>query len=202
MLKQLFSSQVRIDLLALFLMHPEEEFYVRELAEKLHSSPRSVNVELRNLEQIAILQRRISGKQHYYQVNTRNPLYADLRNLFLKTAGLRDLVYEQIAAFADEIDFAFIYGSFANGTFSSASDLDLLIIGRVHPRTINPALAKLREKIGREVNTSVFPLAEFESRILKKDHFISALIATPLLFIVGGEDEFRGLVKKWLAEKS
>ena len=58
MLKALFSSQVRIDLLATLLMHPDEEFYLRELAAKLNSSPRSIHVELRNLEKIRLLQKR------------------------------------------------------------------------------------------------------------------------------------------------
>jgi len=57
MLKALFSSQVRIDLLSTLLMHPNVEFYLQELAAKSNSSPRYIHVKLRNLENISLLQK-------------------------------------------------------------------------------------------------------------------------------------------------
>jgi predicted nucleotidyltransferase len=202
MLKHLFSSQVRVDLLSALLMHPDEEFYLRELAVKLNSSPRSINVELRNLEKISLLLKRISGKQHYYRINTQHLLYDDLRNLFLKTVGLRDLVAEQFRNHAGDIDFVFIYGSMASGSLNADSDIDLLIIGKVSPRQMSPLFAALRKKAGREINTVIFPMAEFAERVQRQDHFISKLINESMLFVIGEEHEFRRLVQKWLAEKT
>jgi len=201
-LKNLFSSQVRIDLLSTLLMHPDEEFYLRELAAKLSSSPRSINVELRNLEKINLLLKRISGKQHYYHINLQHPLYADLRNLFLKTVGLRSQVTTKLEPYAAEIDFAFIYGSMASGNFNAESDIDLLIIGKVRPRQMSPIFAALREQLGREINAAIYPVAEFADKVRLQDHFISKVITESLLFVIGEEHEFRRLVQKWLAEKT
>jgi predicted nucleotidyltransferase len=201
-LKNLFSSQVRIDLLSTLLMHPDEEFYLRELAVKLDSSPRSINVELRNLEKIKLILKRISGKQHYYRINLQHPLYADLRNLFLKTIGLRYQVIAKLEPYAAEIDFAFIYGSMASGSFNAESDIDLLIIGNLRPRQMSPIFAALREQLGREINTAIYPVAEFADKVRWQDHFISKVITESLLFVIGEEHEFRRLVQKWLAEKT
>lgn len=202
MLKALFSSQVRIDLLATLLMHPDEEFYLRELAAKLNSSPRSIHVELRNLEKIRLLQKRISGKQHYYRINRQHILYGDLRNLFLKTIGLRDQLRGELDHHAADIDFAFIYGSMASGRFDADSDIDLMIIGKVRPRQIAPSFAELRNQLGREVNAAIFPINEFAEKVRKQDHFVSNISADSLLFVIGEEHEFRRMVQKWLAEKT
>jgi len=202
MLKALFSSQVRIDLLSTLLMHPDEEFYLRELAANLHNSPRSIHVELRNLEKISLLQKRISGKQHYYRINRQHILYGDLRSLFLKSAGLRDQVKEQLEPHAADIDFAFIYGSMASGNFSANSDIDLMIIGKVRPRQMAPSFAELRNQLGREISAAIFPITEFAEKVRKRDHFISSLIADSLLFVIGEENEFGRMVQKWLAEKT
>jgi len=50
MLKNLLSSKARILLLNQFLMHPDEEFYLRELSNLFKLSPRPVTLELKNLE--------------------------------------------------------------------------------------------------------------------------------------------------------
>jgi hypothetical protein len=94
MLKRLFSSQVRVDLLSVLLMHPEKEFYLRELAVKLSSSPRSINVELRNLQNIGLL---IIGK---VPPRLMSPLFAVLRE---KAGREINAVVFPMAEFAEKV---------------------------------------------------------------------------------------------------
>ena len=49
MLEHLFGSKTRVRLLRLFLHHPEEAFFVRELARKTHFQMNAVRRELENL---------------------------------------------------------------------------------------------------------------------------------------------------------
>src|SRR4030067_2295737 len=111
MLKNLFSSELRISLINQFLMHPDREFYLRQLAGLFHASPRSVSLELQNLAGIELVKKRESGHQHFYSVNKQHILFADLRSIFIKTKGLRDMLKERIQPFAAQIEFAFVYGS-------------------------------------------------------------------------------------------
>ena len=90
MLKNLFGSQVRVDLLAFFLTHPGEEFYVRQLIKKLNANPRAVNRELINLHTIGLIRKRISGKQHYFSINQQNAIYRELRRLFIKILEIKE----------------------------------------------------------------------------------------------------------------
>ena len=177
-------------------MHPEQEFYLRELSNQFHLSPRAVSMELKNLESIELIKKRISGKQHYYSINTQHPLFPDLQNVFLKTIGLKDVIRDKLTPFHSSIDYAFIYGSVARGTSTAISDVDLMIIGNVSSRKVAGALSDAGSKLDREINFSIFTVEEFLDRLKKKDHFITALLKEPKIFIIGDSDEFR-----WMGEK-
>ena len=202
MLKKLFSSEVRVLLLNHFLMHPQKEFYLRELSGKFNLSPRSVSLELKNLESIELLRKKVSGKQHYYSVNRNHPLFHDLQNIFLKTIGIKDVIREKLEIFIHKINFAFIYGSVAKGTFTSQSDVDLMIIGNVSSRKLSSVLLKAGEIIVREINYSVMKYEELINRIKNKDHFVITLIREPKIFIFGDSIEFDRLGEKWLVDKA
>lgn len=200
MLKNLFSSEARILLLNQFLMHSDKEFYLRELAGHFSLSPRQVNLELNNLASIGLLKKRISGNQHYYSINTLHPLFADLKNIFLKTIGLKDVLQKHLKPFESNIHFAFIYGSQAKGQAVADSDIDLMIIGDLSMRKISGVLLQAGNELSREINFSVFSLNEFIARLKNKDHFITSIWNNPKIFIFRDSDEFERLAKKWLAE--
>ena len=202
MLKNLFISQVRIELLNILFLFQDEEFYLRQLVQKIKCSPRSVNLELRNLESINLVHKRVSGKQHYYRINQQHPLFFDLRNIFLKTTGLTYVITDFFTSFSDNLDFLFVYGSMANGTFQSNSDVDVMIIGNISSRQIASHISELCQKLGREVNYSVFPITEVKNRVINKDHFFLSLLKSKKIFIIGGEYEFGRLVEEWLVEDS
>ena len=196
MLKELFASDIRIHLLSRFLMNPEREYYGRELTAMLGSSSRSVHAELQNLASIGLIQKRISGKQHYYSANTAHPLFQDLQNIVRKTTGLRDVMIEQLTQFKSNIDFAFIYGSFASGDFTAESDVDLIIIGNVKSRKVSSVLMQAGESLEREINFSIFTKDELVNRLKNNDHFITRVIDKPIMFLIGDESDFRSLVEK------
>ncbi|MBC7264250.1 MAG: winged helix-turn-helix transcriptional regulator [Chloroflexi bacterium] len=88
LLEGLFSSKVRIKLLTLFLSEPGQRYYSRELARAIGGRQNAVWRELRNLENLGLLRSEAEGNLQYYLVNTGFPLFAELRNLVLKAAGI------------------------------------------------------------------------------------------------------------------
>lgn len=202
MLKNLFSSEARIVLLNQFLMHPGEEFYLRQLSNQFKLSPRAVSLELNNLEKIELLKKRISGKQHYYSVNTLHPLFNDLQNIFIKTIGIKDIILRKIEPFQSTIDYAFIYGSIAKGIANSQSDVDVMIIGEVSAKKLSGSFLEVGRILNREVNFSVFPQEEWIERIKQNDHFITSVFNEPRIFILGNPDEFERMGKIRLAKTS
>lgn len=194
MLKSLFSSENRIKILNRFLLHPGEEFYLRQLAIELGISPRQVNLELNRFEKIGLLGKRISGKQHYYSANKSHVLFDDLRNIFLKTIGLKNIFITNLHVYEDAIDYSYIYGSFAEGTFTAESDVDLMILGEVNSRKIAGSIRNIGEELKREINVSIFLISEYMAKLKNNDHFIKSVHGRKKLMIMGGEDELERLV--------
>jgi hypothetical protein len=98
MLEHLFGSKTRVRLLRLFLHHPDESFFVRELARKTHFQMNAVRRELDNLVKFGCLmeskphaagtEKGPSGQRRYYKLNTDFVLYPELRALLLKSQVL------------------------------------------------------------------------------------------------------------------
>ncbi|MEI6379156.1 MAG: hypothetical protein WCO55_05865 [Candidatus Falkowbacteria bacterium] len=55
MLDKLFGSNARVKLLKLFLLHPDQRYYIREIARELDLQLNSVFRELNNLEEMGLL---------------------------------------------------------------------------------------------------------------------------------------------------
>jgi predicted nucleotidyltransferase len=199
MLKELFSSEVRILLLNIFLMNPDSEYYLRELAEKFNVSPRHISLELQNLKSVDLIKKRISGKQHYYSININHPIFHELQNIFIKTIGLKSVIENSLANFKEFIKFAFIYGSIAKGDVRANSDIDLMIIGDISGRKISSAMIHSGNKLNKEVNFNIFSFDEFSSRLKSNDHFINSIYKESKLFLIGDQNEFERLGKEWLA---
>ena len=78
-LKALFSSQTRVKLLSTFLLHPESEYFIRELTRLLGEQINSIRRELENLRRIGLVKARHRNRKKYYKVDTEFSLYQDLR---------------------------------------------------------------------------------------------------------------------------
>jgi predicted nucleotidyltransferase len=87
------------------------------------------------------------------------------------------------------IRVAFVFGSIARGEEKSGSDVDLMVIGQLGLRDLSGLLSGIEEKIGREVNPHVLHEDEFRKRIRTKEHFVSSVMESPKIFIIGSQDE-------------
>jgi len=199
MLKNLISSQTRILLLKKFLLNPDREFYLRELSSYFKISPRSVSLELQNLEQIGLIQRNVHGKNHFFHVNKNHLLYTELQSIIVKTVGVSEKIASHLEKLKKKITWAFIYGSYADGNFTTESDIDLLVIGDVDPLDLSKQMSIQKTNLNREINFTVMSLDEFRNRIQRNDHFINQVMTTKKIFILGNKDDFEQLGRERLA---
>ena len=133
---------VRQGVLAATLTRPEKWWYLSELAGFLHTRPSSLQRELRSLEQSGILQLRKDGRRTYFKAETRSPIFRELRSIFEKTVGLIPTLQDALRPFAEEIAWAFVYGSIARHEEHATSDVDLMVIGTVGLGDLAPSLRK------------------------------------------------------------
>jgi len=185
MLEQLFGSRLRAVVVGRLFSRPGERSFVRQLSALVSEDPANVSRELARLERLGLVVSVVEGRQKYYRANPESPVYPELRSLALKTAGLADVLRQALKPFAREIDVAFAYGSLAAGTEGPQSDVDLLIVGEVSLRKLAPAIRHASETLMREINPVVLNPAELRSRIRRRDHFVTTVLDSPKILLIG-----------------
>ena len=190
MLEVLIPSRVRVKLLTLFLLNPECEFYIREIARMTGENINGVRRELANLESFGLLIGRRRGNQQYFTVNRDFFLYNDLQQLVLKTEGVARVIRENLSSLQD-IECMFIYGSFAKGTAGGGSDIDLLIVGDVSEEVLIPLVNASERMINREINYTLMHGSEFTRRKEAGDPFVKNVVKERKIMIIGTCDDRR-----------
>lgn len=190
----LFGSKTRVDLLTLFVMHPGEAFYVRQIAGLLNQSTTPVVRELARLEQLDLLTSEKKANAKYFFMNRQSPIFQELKSLILKTTGLADILRKALKPLAT-LSFAFVYGSFASGEMGPKSDVDLFLIGNASLSSLTKAVRAAGSKLGREVQYSIFDEEEFLRKLKKNDDFVRQVVSGPKIMIVGDIGEFERFAK-------
>jgi uncharacterized protein len=186
-LAELVSSRARAEIFRLLFGGTGEELHVREIERRSGLNDSTLRQELRNLVRLDLVHSRKDSNRVYYRAKTENPLYPEIRNLVLKTSGLSDVLK---SALKDKrIRVAFVFGSIARGEEKAGSDVDLMVIGRLGLRDLSGLLSGIEEKIKREVNPHVLHEDEFRKRIRTKEHFVSSVMESPKIFVIGSQDE-------------
>lgn len=86
-LEVLFSSAARVQVLSLFLLNPDRQYYQREIERETGQPIRAVQREVKRLEEIDLLSRSAEGNRVFYRLNPGFPLLAELTSLFRSAAG-------------------------------------------------------------------------------------------------------------------
>lgn len=169
MLEHLFGSRTRLKLLRLFVTHPNERFFVREMSRKIDERLNSVRRELANLERIDLVGSATTDKKRYYQLNTKCVLYPELRALIIKArlAIEQDLIQKLKKAGA--ISYLALTGVFVG---QEDTKVDILIVGRCNRSKLQPIMKRLQENFDREIRYAVMSRKEFDYRRDITDKFL------------------------------
>lgn len=188
MLKRLFSSKIRIKLLTLFITHPRDEFYVRQIQKITGENFNNIRRELLNLRDGGFLKSVPRGNLKYFQINISNPLYKDLKNIIYKTEGLGNSLRRALKPIKG-IKTAFIYGSISKDKERTGSDIDLMIIGDAKIDDIYNQINKVENNLNREINVDVISPKEWLARKQKKDYYVTDILKNNRIFILGKDYE-------------
>jgi len=124
-------GKTRRAVLALLYGHSDESFYLRQIVRTAGVGLGAVQRELKKLSGAGIITRKARGRQVYYQANQECPVYAELKNLVIKTVGVGDVIRAGLVPLADRIRVAFLFGSLVRGDERSSSDVDVMVVGDV-----------------------------------------------------------------------
>jgi len=179
MLKSLFSSSIRADVLSLLLNSPDEKFYVREIAKLLRKNPSGVKRELDNLEKMGIVFSERVANLKYFQANKESPLYSELKNLITKSLGLPGALKAVLRAAGARA--AFIYGPYAEG--EDVDRVDLMVIGA--ETSIQKELKDIERKFGCRINCTEMEEEEYKLKRKKRDSALKRILSGKRISLIG-----------------
>ncbi|HBO64715.1 TPA: transcriptional regulator [Candidatus Saccharibacteria bacterium] len=186
MIDKLFGSKTRVKLLHLFMSHPGQSFYVREITRLIDEQINSVRRELSNMLEVGVITSDNADNKLYYQVNQRYEFYTALRAIFAGetiTAGptsatsSADGVNDHHITIINEIPalrLAVLSGVLVKG---SLSPVDIVLVGNLPATKVKNAIAMIEKIEGRELNYTVLPYDEFYYRLSVRDKFITEILS-------------------------
>lgn len=171
MLKRLFTSNTRIKLLTVFVMNPDEEFFIRELTRKLDEQINSVRRELDNLKKLGFLRSKTQNRKKYYYVNKHFVLFEELKSIVIKALSSNETMVKDLGKMG-EIKLLVLSGLF---TKQSTESVDMLIVGKVDREKLTEYInTKLRTQ--RPVKFTTMTEEDYQYRLNCKDKFVIDLL--------------------------
>ncbi len=177
--------------LGLLYAQPGKTFYLKEILRLTGMGVATIKRELERMLAAGILTLTKIGNQHHYQANPDCPIYDELLGIVKKTFGVADVINLALSPLASRIDWAFVFGSVASGRETSASDIDLMIIGDVGFAEVVSTLYSVQEILGREINPKVYRKEEWIQMLNNRDAFVKEVLGKSTMDVMGGEDELR-----------
>ncbi len=191
-LAEILSSRVRVEFFRLFFGLDSQDLHLREIERRSGFSIGAVRQEASKLVRNGLLLKRVDGNRTYYRANKDNNLYPDVHSLVMKTVGLSNIISRALE-YAD-LQYAFVFGSAASANMRPESDIDLFVIGDVGLRYLSKQLIEATNLISREINIHAMPLKEFIAKKKSHEHFVTSILSSPKIMIIGKEDELARLV--------
>jgi len=197
MLGKIFGSNARVKILKLFLLHPDQKYYIRQLARALKLQVNSVRRELENLEKFGLLTVNIGvgeeednnssssakngQEKKYFQANKNFVLFEEIKALIIKAQILYEKDFIEKLKKIGQAKL-FILSGFFVGDRDSQSDI--LIVGRFNRLRLQKIIKELEKELGREINYTLMDLKEFRYRKDITDIFLYEILEGRKIVVV------------------
>jgi len=166
---------------------PERTFFLNELLRLSALSSASLQQELKRLTSSGVVLSSRLGNLRVFQANPNSPLFSELVSLTRKTCGVDAVLKAALEPLGPKLTRAFIFGSVAKREDTSASDVDLMLVGV--DLTLADVLQHLQaaeDALGRKVNPVCFTPGEFAQRRAEPDSFVNKVLGQPTINLIGG----------------
>ncbi len=194
MLEHLFGSKTRVKLLALFLRHPDEAIFVRELTRRVGTQINAVRREIANLVRFGLInevveegvsedgRKRPGLKRKYYRVNKSFALLPEITGLIVKAQIMLEQQLDQHLLKLGDVRYLAFLGLFLG---NQAAPVDVFLVGdRIDKKAIEKLLAQSEADLGVEIRYSLMTLEEFRYRKDITDRFLYAILEAPKNVVV------------------
>jgi len=151
-------SQHQGDLLAMLLLHPEQEYTIADLTQRLRMPQSTVSGEVRRLADAGILAVRPVGRSRLVRADVSSRLVGPLTELLMLTYGPHIVIADEFAHLRD-VSAIVIFGSWAaryqGQRGMPPNDVDVLVVGTPDRIAMYGAAESAELRLGRPVNPTV-----------------------------------------------
>ena len=189
----ILSSRARAEIFRLLFGFTTPELHNREIVRRAGLSESAIRQELHKLTRISLVLQRRDGNRVYYMANRNHSLFPDLRQVVLKTSGLVDILKPRLSS--ADIRIALVFGPLAGSEVTGEGPIDLLVIGRIGSMGLSLQLSGVSEELGRELSPHVITEADYRGKLGSGDRFVTSVIASPKIFVIGDQQELEVLSK-------
>ncbi|MCX7167040.1 MAG: nucleotidyltransferase domain-containing protein [Rhodocyclales bacterium] len=169
--------------LGLLYGKPDQSFYANEIARWAQVGKGSLMRELDHLQRAGILTLHRQGNQTHYQAK----IYAELLGIVRKTFGIGEQLRTALAPLANQLVWAFVYGSIAKGSDHAGSDIDLMLIGEnLGYGDVVERLLPVEERLGRSINPTIYTPADWLAKTTAGNSFVQRVTEQDKINLIGG----------------
>lgn len=187
----------------LFLLHPDQTYYIRQVARDLEVQVNSARRELDNLAKLGLLRsgsapkpaeggeedeeeattpkRGGSQEKKYYYVNKDFILYEEVRALLVKAQMLYREDFIENLKQLEGARLIVLTGLFVN---KPEAMIDILVVGNVDRSKLKNMIARMEEEMGRELNYTLMDHNEYRYRSEITDVFLYNIMEQKKLIVV------------------
>jgi predicted nucleotidyltransferase len=143
---ELLANKQRMRILEFLSTRPTGEFSQTDLISKLRIAKPTAIKNLNHLEKNQLVLTKRIGRTKLYKLNLRNFLVIQIKRLFNLTSHI-------LAEFAEKVEARkiIVFGSYARGEDTEASDIDVLVVTDLKDEAVQKVARLISEKYGRRL---------------------------------------------------
>lgn len=169
---------------------PERSFFLNELLRLTGLGSASLQQELKRLTGAGVVLSTRRGNLREFKANPASPLYPELVSLTRKTCGVQAVLTQALDPLRPRLAHAWIYGSVARQQDTSASDVDVMLVGAdLSLSEVLEHLQEVEQTLGRKINPTCYTLKEFALRRAETDSFVNKVLAQPVVSLLHGDPD-------------
>ena len=189
LLEDIIISRVRVKILELFLLNPQQIFHVRDIVRRVDEEINAVRRELAHMEKAGMVSKEQRANRLFYSFRKDYVLYDELLRLVGKTSGLGGDIIKQKAKLG-KIKYAMISGRYLKGLEKkSQTDVDLLLVGTVVLPELGSIVKAEEARRDVELNYTAMTEEEFQFRKSRRDPFVLSVVSGSRIMVLGDEED-------------
>jgi predicted nucleotidyltransferase len=196
MLEEYNINQTTLKILGLYLDDYKKSLHLREISRETKTDVKAIQLQLKKLEKINVFSSVIRGRNKDYHLNLDNvttKYYLVMAEIFVSIIYLKRnfLIKKIVEEIENKIHYPLIlFGSFAKGTYTKESDVDIFVIS---DKKINTSIIiEATNMVGRKISLKSTSRQQFLGGLQNNDPLIKEIVSNHV--ILKGADEFSDIM--------